>query len=564
MKLRLLIGMALTVPLLGASPVPSHEAPLIDAMRKELERATTIKLPHAEAPYHVGYWVADKTTRSIEATLGALISDTTERSRILKVDLRVGSRFFDNSNFSGGGSEDDDDFIENLEQSAPHAAPLDDDPGVLRRDLWLATDAAYKSAVEMLERKRAAKQNEVAWKPEVPSFSDDTPTAVIVENERPATAPDPAELARHVSAVFRTFTDVQRSEVHVFLESTRRRFVSSDGGLVIEPSSFFALEIGAETQADDGMVLKRSAFFTPKRGARIDEDRLKADARRVGQELTALRRAPVAEDYTGPVLFEERAAAQIVFELLGDSLSGTPPPGGQGELDGPFARRVGKRVLPRGVSVVDDPTLSEIANLPLIGHYAADDEGMRAERTILVEDGFLRTFLMSRTPREGISRSNGHGRSGLVGLPRGRAANLILTARDGLSKAAMRRRLLAAIREEHAPCGLVVTELGARTSATSGQIVPPPELMYRITPDGKETLLRGATLAPIAVRELRDALAVGRELSVYAFLEESEGGLDVPVSIAAPALLFGDLEVRGPSGPNKRPPVVPQPEIARP
>lgn len=564
MKLRVLIGVGLTVPLLGASPIPAHDAPLIDAMRKELERAKSVQLPRAEAPYYVGYWVADKTTRNVEATLGALLSDSTERSRLLRVDLRVGSRLFDNSNVARSGGDDDDDFVQSLEQSMPRAAPLDDSPAVLRRDLWLATDAAYKTAVEMLGRKRASKQSEVAWKPEIPSFSDDDPATITVKEEPAIDGPDEAALARRISAVFRPFGDVQRSAVQVLLETTRRRFLSSDGGLVIEPSSFVALEIGAETQADDGMVLKRSAFFTPKRGTRLDEDRIRADARRVAEELAALRRAPVAEDYTGPVLFDGRAAAQIVFELLGDSLSGTPPPGGQGELDGPFARRVGKRVLPRGVSVVDDPTLTEIEGLPLIGHYAADDEGVRAQRAVLVEDGFLRTFLMSRTPREGISRSNGHGRSGLVGLPRGRPANLLLTAHAGLSKTALRKRLLAAIREEHAPYGLLVTELAPRTSATSGQVVPPPELMYRVTPDGKETLLRGAALAPIAVRELRDALAVGRDLSVYAFLEEAEGGLDVPVSVASPAILFGDLEVRGPTGPNKRPPVVPHPEIAHP
>jgi len=48
---------------------------------------------------------------------------------------------------------------------------------------------------------------------------------------------------------------------------------------------------------------------------------------------------------------------------------------------------------------------------------------------------------------------------------------------------------------------------------------------------------------------------------VYSFVAESDGGLDTPVSVVAPSLLFEDIEVRGPTTPSKRPPVVPRPPL---
>jgi hypothetical protein len=91
--------------------------------------------------------------------------------------------------------------------------------------------------------------------------------------------------------------------------------------------------------------------------------------------------------------------------------------------------------------------------------------------------------------------------------------------------------------------------------------MPPPEVVYRVSPDGKETLLRGAQFTGMTVRDLREVIGAGRDLGAYTFVAESEGALDVSVSVVAPSLLFEDIEVRGPTAPSKRPPIVPRPDI---
>jgi predicted Zn-dependent protease len=560
-KPRLALGALCLAPLLGAAEPPAADATVFQAMRAELARTTSdLHLPGAGAPYYASYWVVDSAERSVEATLGTLVSDSMARERFVKIELRVGSALSDNSNFAGGASLDGD-FMKEAELLSPRQAPLDDDVAALRRQLWLATDAAYKNAVETLQRKRGAKQSEIAARTEVPSFSSEASSTVVVRDAPPADRGDPEGVARRVSAVFRKFPEVQKSSVHVLASTARRRFLASDGGLAVEPLHFAGLEITCEGQAEDGMAVERSAFLSARSDGQLPEASAIAEAERVAAELVALRGAKVAADYSGPVLFEGRAAAQLAYELLGDSLSGTPAPEGNDDMESPLGRKLGKRVLPRGFTVVDDPTLTTYAGAPLLGHYAVDDEGVAAERALLVDDGHLKGFLMSRTPREGILRSNGHGRSGLIGWARARPANLLVSARGGLSRKELRAKLASVVREEGAEFGIVVTELATRTSTTNGTMMPAPELAYRVTPDGKETLLRGATFAQMSVRDLRDVLAAGRDAAVYSFVTENDGGLDLPTSIAAPALLFEDVEVRGPSNPNKRPPVVPRPAI---
>jgi hypothetical protein len=148
-----------------------------------------------------------------------------------------------------------------------------------------------------------------------------------------------------------------------------------------------------------------------------------------------------------------------------------------------------------------------------------------------------------------------------VGWARGHVGNLVLSAKGGLTKRELRARLAAEVRDEGLDFGMVVTELQTRTSATSGEVMPAAQIAYRVTPDGHETLVRGATIASLSVRELRDVLAAGQGGAVYGFVTENDAGTDLPASIVAPALLFEDIELREPSTPNKRPPVVPRPPI---
>ena len=72
--------------------------------------------------------------------------------------------------------------------------------------------------------------------------------------------------------------------------------------------------------------------------------------------------------------------------------------------------------------------MTKFGNTWLSGSYEYDDEGQKARRVDLIEDGVLKTFLMSRLPIASFVDSNGHGRAQTGRVPTGRQGNLIVTS----------------------------------------------------------------------------------------------------------------------------------------
>jgi hypothetical protein len=293
-------------------------------------------------------------------------------------------------------------------------------------------------------------------------------------------------------------------------------------------------------------------------------------------ELQQLRRAPLLESYTGPVLFEGLAAAQLMRALLPGNLSGTRPalgPNGRRAKGTRFAGKIGKPVLPPSISVEDDPTLRELGGVPLVGAYSLDDEGVPARKVLLVQRGKLKGFLMSRSPRKDFPHSNGHGRVGLVGEVRGRVGNLLVKAR-GKSRRQLRRMLLARARAAGEDVAMVVRQLeqprGGRSvffralMGIGATGVPRPVLAYKVGSDGKETLVRGLEFAQVPVRALRQIIGVGRKPTVHNYTGAVggiplPGRMGIPRAVVSPDLLFQELELTRAKGKRRKLPLLPRP-----
>src|SRR4029077_3677946 len=155
-----------------SAQAPSATDPLGRALRDELARSMArLRLDTLPGPYFVAYRVDEVQTTEANATLGALLHGADAHRRALNVELRVGDYAFDNGNFLEMPSPT----RTMLEGSFGSAAlPLDDDYAVIRRQLWLATDGAYKRAVEQLSQKRATLANHTRTDV-LPDFSKETP-----------------------------------------------------------------------------------------------------------------------------------------------------------------------------------------------------------------------------------------------------------------------------------------------------------------------------------------------------------------------------------------------------
>jgi predicted Zn-dependent protease len=550
----------------GAVPGAERDA-LLSALRAELDRSVArLHLENAAKPYFIEYAVEDGDGFRVEASFGALLRSDRDRFRQLRTEVRVGSYERDSSEFLGPPTFGRGSF--------PHSLVLEDDEAALRHDIWLATDEAYKAALEQLARKNAALQNRVEPEP-VADFSREKPTAAIVPRRPPPGDPGAwADRVRRLSAVFREFPAIQESAVSLSVQVKHRYVVNSEGTFCRQPSALALLRVRASTQAADGMPLRHLLTFaeTDPDGLPKEAD-LMAAVRRTAGELTSLAAAPILDKYVGPVLVTGQAAGEVFAEVFGPQLSGQRPPVFADERMGAsfpksdLADRLGRGVLPAFLSVVDDPTRTRFGEETLVGAYTIDEQGVPSRAETLVEKGVLKSLLMTRRPRKEILQSNGHARGGGSSGPRVQIGNLFIRASEGKSFEELKQELFSQCRAQGLSFGLLIRTFGAPSTPgfdpdmfaafpQAGRPSPlgPPVLAWKVTPDGKEELVRGLTLGDLTVKTLREISAAGSDSYVY-----NRMAGNVPTSIVTPSLLFPELELKRSAGAQQKPALLTHP-----
>lgn len=558
----------------------AQKDPLLGAMVVEMQRMSELRtMP--EIPYFVEVGCDDAQLLQVSATLGAAFASQSGRVRPLRVQVRVGSPQFDNTNsiFSDmySGTRYDSGQL-----------PLEGGAMQYRHALWLALDRAYKSAVEGLGRKTAALRG-VTMQDPLPDLAPAEAAVVVREPERPKLdAARWRDLVKRLSAVYREFPAVTGSIVEMDLSQGTSYYVNTGGAVVRMPETIAVLRTRAGCQAEDGMVVYEGGQWVSPDPARLPpEEKLADGVREVAKRLTALTKAPVSKAYVGPVLFEPRAAAQLAGEILGTHLCASRRPVAEPGralplMSGEYETRLNSRVMPEWLSVTDDPGQTEWEGQALAGHYEADLQGVRPQALKVVENGELKTLLTGRQPVRGVQGSNGRARlPGAFGVRTVRISNLFLEARESAPLSELRARLLAMAAQQQKEYALVVRKmdfpsvgsmddlrrLGQRVArGGGGRAVSLPLGIYRMYADGREELVRGLRFRNLGTRAFRDILAASAERAVYNYVDN---GLPLAMTGAAPfvvgcsviasALLFEELELEAIEEEFPERPLVPPP-----
>ena len=567
--------------LLGTTPLLAQESILMKAMRDELQRTMAeLQLRDMSKPYFVAYRVHESTRAQASASLGAVVSRSDSASRLLSVEVRVGDSSFDNTNLYTRP-----DFGSALARAGfPTSLPLEDDYGELRRKIWLATDSAYKQALDHLSKKRAVLQNETQVE-QVPDFSAQEPHQH--SDERAPVAVSVAALeavASEVSAAFRGLPDIFVSEVEAEATSHRVSYVNSEGTSFTRLDPSASVQIFAGTQGADGTAFEDAVAVYERAWERLpDRAALLALAADLATRLQELRAAPVLDRYTGPILFEGQAAAEVVRQVLVPRLLAVRVPVADDSrfaraiqrAGNPFVDKIGSRVLPRFLNVTDDPTRQQHEQVSLLGGYAVDDDGVAVDETALVQRGILKTLLSTRNPVQGVLTSNGH-RRGIGPAP----SNLFLVPQQGLAQDELRGELLSLVQERDLEYGIVVRRIGNARGRLSRGRGPSSAarggdrseiggaVAYKLFPDGRQELVGKVALAGMRESDFRDIVAASQTTSVHTAPFLGGGGSAfgfagvsrrVLVSLVVPSLLFEDVTIKRPSGNIPRPPLVPHP-----
>lgn len=602
---RVLLGTVLSCAAAGFAIAQQDNDHTLQAMRDEMARSKArleLQIPNSNQPvkpYYVEYRLLDLDVREIVAEFGALLSNTHTRNRFMNVSARVGSYKLDSSNFVS-----DDAFRGFIGPTG--SVGIDRDYDSLRQDLWIATDQAFKEAVDTYSRKKGYLSS-LARQSDIDDFSKADPVQLIEPLETPDwTNRNWEQEARDASAVMRAFSQIQEGRVTYYLVYGTEYLLTSEGTEIRQNRRFSAIEAGLNAVADDGVPVNHYyATYAVHPGDLPNTDTVRKALNVTCTELMALRSAPPAQDYTGPVLFEARAAAPLVAQVLSPAINGARPPisfspvleqmltglGGKSDWVG----RLGARVLPTTVTVVDDPTDKEFKGTSLIGGYGVDEEGVRGQKVTLVENGSLKNELMSRRPGPDFEQSNGHGRAAFLNDAKPTMSNLILTSTETLSPADLKKKFLdecrAEKKSEREQYCLVVremdnpalsllhqdefSELLASFGGGAGTGDRLPLVVYRIYPEsGREELIRGARIIGLNTRALRNIAGIGSDSFVYNYMQSQANGfagtalsafgsaqVGLPASVVAPSLLFEEVEVRGERGEAKRLPLLPPPPM---
>lgn len=547
---RLLLPLVVSLPLAAAS-APS----LLDILSGELQRNFTVLKEKADPPpYFMSYTVTEEQSQAISASLGALENQNKNHLRYLDITVRVGGPKLDNYHVVQG---------QRGRFTSGAVIPLDDSAPAINRKIWLETDRTYRLAARRLIEITSNQQVKVQNVDGSDDFSIEPPA---VRQEPPPSladlSPEWASRLRKWSAQLANNPGVLNSGIVLSAQRETKYLVSTEGSRLLHGRTFTNISIVARGKAPDGMDLAAMGDFQGADVSRLPKpEAIESEVNRVGSYLTNLLRAPVVEPFVGPAILSGRAAGVFFHEIFGHRVEGHRQ---KDESEGQtFTKAVGTPVLPDFLSVVFDATRHNIGDTDLNGYYSYDDEGVKAAPLTLVENGILKTFLMSRSPIHGFDHSNGHGRRQTGFEVVSRQSNLIVESKKQVSDQVLREMLIAEIKRQNKPYGLYFEQVtgGYTTTQRRGlqAFTVIPLIVYRVYPDGRpDELVRGVDIVGTPLASFAKILATSDKLAVFNGYCGAESG-SVPVSASSPALLVSEIEIQKKDRSVDRPPLFEKP-----
>ncbi len=526
---------------------------ILGVLEKELKRSKNkLIMEGHQRPYFISYQLKDIIEKSISGRYGAIYSVDDRRYRNLYGEVRVGDYKFDNAGgreFGGPGYYD-------------VSLPIDDDKDALRNKLWLLTDNKYKAAISGYLR-RKGKDVYTVEEESIDSFSREK--RYVHSGESSEFNFDPGlwkGRGREISSYFKKFPEIIDSNMGINGRKVIRYFINTEGSKIVTENCLYSVYFDAMAKAEDGMSLENHRyFFTTQEDELPGREELITEVKSLVDELLALREAPIMEPYSGPAILSPDVAGVLFHEVVGHRLEGERQ---KEEYEGmTFKDKLGEEIIPSFLTIIDDPTLKAYDGISLTGWYEFDDEGIPAQRVVLIENGILKGFLLSRTPIKGFNRSNGHGRNSTSEEPMARMSNLIIKSTNELSSEQLKKELIAECQRQNKPFGFLIRSIVAGETNTSKYgfqaFKGTPILVYKIyTENGREELVRGVEIVGTPLSSISKILFTGDDYKVMNGYCIAESGF-IPISTIAPSILLSEIELQRTSSMKTKPPILPPP-----
>ena len=485
---------------------------IFQAMQDEMNRnKSELALPGYPKPFYLSYAVGMSRQFEVEGVLGSVTSSLyfPERSigsvQVLQGDYNNNS----DSRYVG--------------QFSRVSMPAEANYNLIRQNLWLGTDAVYKSSLQEMAAKAASLRANPLPEEEA-ALADLTPASAItkvIEHKVPYVVEvnELEELVRELSAIFKDYKELFNSRVAISGLDMDVYKATTENVVFKQPVHYVNLVAQATVRTDEGVRISDSYSLMLARPQDLPaKEELKKNIKAFADGLMALKNAPQVEEfYSGPVLFEDGASLAIFSgTLLSQSglfayrkpLSAQPLAQAVRALDG----RLGKKIIDNRISVKNYTTLDKYNGTTLLGAYELDAEGVVPEKEmLLVEKGILRGFLNGRVPALKTTRSTGSSRFimtnsdiAYVTAP----GTIHIEVEKGLKPDKMKKALIKAAKEEGLDYGYIVRKVAGTAS-----------LIFKVSvKDGSETQVRFGDLSAINLAKVKRVLELSAKESVSNYL----------------------------------------------
>ena len=526
--------------------------PLLAALEAEAQRALDeLRLGDAPPPAWVTMASRDEDAWTVTARFGEVDSYGGSRGRPSRVEVVVGDYDTNSSRFDGDTP------------LAPRVMNprlvVDDAPAALRRDLWITADGSYKAALGALAAKLIARRDTGGEAPP-PDWSDAAP---VVSIDKSGPTKVDRELLKRIaveaSGALRRVPGLRRANVTARASQGHDYLVTTEGTRLVKPAGYAVVYAFADILQPSGLRLFDRVFWVVRSEADLPPlDRIVADVEQMGRDLAARAQAEPVRYYEGPVVFEDEAAAELFRYLVPPEVRGTPPEPEAGRSYWQQTRqgpRLGRHLLPDGWTIVDDPASFRPGEA---GGYVYDDEGVKAEAVTVVEDGYVRDLLMTRSPRAELRRSNGHARGGMGSRMAARLSAWSVRPGKLLSKRAFDQQVSRRMRKAGLERVLVVRRF---EQGWEGGLPRPTLAVWRYA-DGREVPVLALEFNHVDRRVLRNLAVAAGGMVRRPYLAAASGHgragtrAGLPSVVEAPRMvLVEEMELSFP-GAQQKPPIL--------
>jgi len=338
-------------------------------------------------------------------------------------------------------------------------------------------------------------------------------------------------IVREANAAARAVDPRVRQVKVLYSDKHQRLAIANSEGLLVEEERTYTLFFVHVVAADKNII---QTGYEPVGGLigfelfdQVDVVNVaRTAARRAVQALEA-RKAPSG---MMPVILSSEAGGTMIHEAVGHGLEADLA------LEGlsVYTNRIGETVASPLITVVDDATLAGKR-----GSYGYDDEGVPAQRTLLVEKGILKGYLCDRLYAmrfDMISTGNGR-RQSYKHHPIVRMSNTFIAPAEESPDTILR----------NTPEGILVKKMGGgQVNTVNGDFVFEVSEGYLIRNGEIGDPVRGATLAGNGPQVLQSIDRVGNDLG-FGIGTCGKDGQGVPVADAQPTLRIPEIVVGGTS-----------------